>query len=768
MTQSLANRNVFPQQGSVEWGRLLSSIVEVSVGMLSRYAAGGVDSYTAIVGQALCNNFTLAPLGRRHVEEALKGLTYFKSYEDVFWFGFGINHLVRSLVATEQGASCLALCGALSECYHGSVPAELMAEMARNSQAPDELRPSVLQWNALIKACAGVFSCTPFPTRIHYFMTLCPTYPVPLDADRLISSPESVAEALWSIGKISRGELASVTVIGRIEAAAYLAAIAEWFFDLSIEIRDEGETLLYSRTQHRTDHIQLSIVFQSQPATLPSSSVHSLPPLSLQTVDRTYVLRDCEDMLRHENGLHQIYRSGRIEWKHALSSAFGSDLKKLLTVPRAFGLALGNAARILRAIVDLEDDIPCEISKWNEVYCDSSHGEGFIENTISWFPELGGLRTYMEEGLRVSYAHAKTMYEANLSQIGLACLCSLCKDVWTDEEDDRYADYDDDRYCCVVIVDTIIDLARCLSITGLSENLNPTRRGFELFYNHHLNTRIKRSSLRDLYHGIGPILFSLRIQRSVDDNGDQTYMKSSFRILELFTGQNIEIARVQDATAMCDAGLCAHLNILRELSDSGQNLGRITIVPGRIEFKAKVYDHIGDSASNSFRFDDGTSLLNRRTRIDKILSSNYDHVTMLAKESVDQLTVWFALKDTTNPSAETMKVGPRSVATSLSEIRGLVVCKRRQCPTIQDMVLTDISATYQKVHIYGKDIDVFRSSKLSRFALCGSPNNIGAGRILLVDQECFSCSIKTILRLHNEIVSDNSDDRMVLVLGPSR
>ncbi|KAL8775643.1 MAG: hypothetical protein Q9209_000139 [Squamulea sp. 1 TL-2023] len=630
MTQSLANRTVFPQQGSVEWGRLFSSIVEVSVGVLSRYAASGVDSYTAIVGQALCNNFSLAPLGRRHVEDALKGLTYFRSYGDVLWFGIGINHLIRSLVATEQGASCLALCGALSECYAGSVPAEMMAEMARYSQAPDALRPSVSQWSALIKACAGVFSCTAFPKRIQHFMTLCPTYPEPRGEDRPISNPESVAEALWAIGKISRGELASVTVIGRIEAAAYLAAIAEWFFDLSLEIRDEGETLLYSTSLHHAANVQLSIIFQSQPTTQPSLPGYHPSPLSLQTVGKTYVLKDYEELFRYPHSNLHIYRSGRLDWKHALSSVFGSDFKKLLTVSRAFGLALGNAARILKAIASPQDGIPPEISALNEVFCDSSYGGGFIENLIHWFPELQGLRTYMEEGLRVSYTHAKTMYEANVSQISSVCLCSLCKDVWTGKEDEEEEGREvkdvDDRYCCVVLVDAIIDIARCLSVTELSENLYPTRRGFELFYDKRLDTRMAPSSLRDRFHGIGPIIFALYIRGPVDD------LKSSFRVLELFTGQNLDsVENFKAASAICDAGLCAHLNILRELSDSGQNLGRITIVPGRIEFQAKLYDYVKDAGSVTGMRDDDCLYPRLQDLLDRLLSTNFNESRSLSK-----------------------------------------------------------------------------------------------------------------------------------------
>ncbi|KAL8783531.1 MAG: hypothetical protein Q9213_004577 [Squamulea squamosa] len=125
--------------------------------------------------------------------------------------------------------------------------------MAKYSQAPDELRPSVMQWNALIKACAG-----------------------------------------------------------------------------------------------------------SQPTTLPSLPRYHPSPLSLQTVGKTYVLKE---LFRYEHSNLHISRSGRLDWKHALSSVFGSDFKKLLTVSRAFGLALGNAARILKAIASPEAGIPPEIYK---------------------------------------------------------------------------------------------------------------------------------------------------------------------------------------------------------------------------------------------------------------------------------------------------------------------------------------------------------------------------------------------------------------------
>lgn len=49
--------------------------------------------------------------------ESMGKLKSFSAFGDVVWFGVGVRHVLRSLVNTSQGASCVALCAALAECH---------------------------------------------------------------------------------------------------------------------------------------------------------------------------------------------------------------------------------------------------------------------------------------------------------------------------------------------------------------------------------------------------------------------------------------------------------------------------------------------------------------------------------------------------------------------------------------------------------------------------------------------------------------------------
>jgi len=125
LTRRLGNRS-FQQQGQVDWVSLSWTSVNFSLGILARLSAASVDPYTVTVGHFIGSNFDLSRNGRLNIEEALKGLRYFKGMGDALWFGFGIQHLVRAISVTDQGATFVALCANLSECFEEEIAAEIL------------------------------------------------------------------------------------------------------------------------------------------------------------------------------------------------------------------------------------------------------------------------------------------------------------------------------------------------------------------------------------------------------------------------------------------------------------------------------------------------------------------------------------------------------------------------------------------------------------------------------------------------------------------
>ncbi|KAG7127360.1 UDP-galactose transporter 1 like protein [Verticillium longisporum] len=114
--------NSFAQQGSMDWVGLSSRSVHFTMDVLSRFMAAGVQPFTIVVGQEVARHLPLAesgqevarhlPLaesGQRNVQDALDHLASYQSIGSVLWFGFGLRGLARTLGATAEGRSPLAL-----------------------------------------------------------------------------------------------------------------------------------------------------------------------------------------------------------------------------------------------------------------------------------------------------------------------------------------------------------------------------------------------------------------------------------------------------------------------------------------------------------------------------------------------------------------------------------------------------------------------------------------------------------------------------------
>lgn len=114
----------------MDWVGLSSRSVHFTMDVLSRFMAAGVQPFTIVVGQEVARHLRLAESGQRNVQDALDHLASYQSIGSVLWFGFGLRGLARTLGATAEGRSLLALCAALGESFHedyaASVPHHLV------------------------------------------------------------------------------------------------------------------------------------------------------------------------------------------------------------------------------------------------------------------------------------------------------------------------------------------------------------------------------------------------------------------------------------------------------------------------------------------------------------------------------------------------------------------------------------------------------------------------------------------------------------------
>ena len=156
-------QSMFSQQGSLDWVALTNTSVSFSVGVLNCCSAAGVDPYTVIVGQAIAKNLQLGPVSMENVQHALVDLKSYGGLGNVLWFGFGIKSLICALGTTDEGRSLLAICAALSECYHEDIAAEVMHNVVLLHNPPGALTLATSEWLSLMRACSGIFATTKFP-----------------------------------------------------------------------------------------------------------------------------------------------------------------------------------------------------------------------------------------------------------------------------------------------------------------------------------------------------------------------------------------------------------------------------------------------------------------------------------------------------------------------------------------------------------------------------------------------------------------------------
>ena len=530
----------FPQTGSWDWVSLGKTVTTFSVNALARYCGAKVNPYTVVVGRAMCKVFQLAPAGRRNMEKALASLKSVSSINSALYFGFGVQSPLHLLAETEEGTCCLAICAALRECYHENVAVEVLLELARSFTAvPGEYMPSSLEWKALLQLCSGALAQTSISIRAEHFMSLFretkTMYCVVSTLHRPCSKPENIAKALLGVAKLSNKELDSITLVGNADAG-WVAAIAEWLFDISVIIFHRDGTVLYSNRDSQNS-FQLSIVFESDPK----------PQTALSISERTYVLEDARLLFEREIREDECCVSGRLEWEKALTGAYPQGFTILLeNAYRPFAVILGSAASIFEAIAEDNPQVPVYFCRQWDAYSTSAYGMGFVENALAWFPELAPLRKYIEQACKNDYKTSVENFNNAVDLLKSRCQCIACLDSW------RRNSYT--SRCLFVLAQTIIRMALALAhVDPMSKDLRPRRAGLDLAYDDQYHRYIKSGVDHQTAGHISHCL-----TYNAFDLGPKRRMRLAF---QLFAGIEIRSPELQDISAYSKNGICLFSNI---------------------------------------------------------------------------------------------------------------------------------------------------------------------------------------------------------------
>src|SRR6266536_3303108 len=85
--------------------------------VVERLVDAGIDPLTIEISLQLSSTFDLSSEAFARMSRAINNLPQFSSVGNLFWFGFGIEHIVRKLAKSTVGVKCLALCGCIAEVF---------------------------------------------------------------------------------------------------------------------------------------------------------------------------------------------------------------------------------------------------------------------------------------------------------------------------------------------------------------------------------------------------------------------------------------------------------------------------------------------------------------------------------------------------------------------------------------------------------------------------------------------------------------------------
>lgn len=420
-----------PNQGQIDWIALANTTVSASVSFLSRMSSAGVDHFTVAVGQAVASNFRMSPLGMHRLDKAIKNLHYVPGIDEALWLGFGINHIVRSMTQTTEGATCLMLCSALSESRTTLLSARVMYELmntySSSSSEAANLTPSLRQWKSLVEVSTGCLSTTPFGTVVDQMVDLIYSSENNIGSRyRLVGNPKHVARVVHALGKLSQGQVATLTISGDCDCG-WIAAVAYWFFDIAVEICDARNQIVYPMGKLPAPPDRKLII-----------ALRSLGSSSLQLVGESYKIENigCELILPLVGRSDDDYLQTRIPWGSVLSQSFEDQGSALLRSDTDFAAAVGSAARILRDCV---------------------------------LPQK-------------SFAEAVNAFQSAQERLLLACQCRNCKVGRAQRRLQVTGDF-----CLPVICRFIIQFALDLSATSIPASLLSCRSGIEDSYEESLD-----------------------------------------------------------------------------------------------------------------------------------------------------------------------------------------------------------------------------------------------------------------------------------------
>ena len=734
LSEHMVAPSSFPQSGQWSWSDLGGKVITGAIAVLSRFSEGGIDPFTTVVGQLVCKEFKLGRAGTSLFLGILRRLQCTSTLGDVLHFGFGVDSIVRNLSATTEGGILVILTAALGECYHENHAADILWELVQiyKPSGSDDRTPSPSQWLAVVRQCSGVLATDEFSKLAEHFMRLHPQNSLISKSDherRGVSSPNSIADALLAVGKVSTRQLESITISGGADAG-WLAALAHRFFNLRVAIYNPKGELLY-RNFDDQGRVQIKVLYEYS-----HREAEGEKEEEVEVLGRLFRLSDAADFLQRKDGaLGSALLCGRVPWQNALSLTFGPAFRKLMESPTIFGQLVGAAARIFEAVAKPEKGIHNETLRACPTYLSSSRGQGLISSSILRFPELLPLRTHMETASNGTFQETQSTYESNLANVKRMCQCTICE-----------AGIDDiilvceESLCLVILTEAIIVLLRAVSSVEAPDDLAPVRAGIESFYDsqivrHQQHLPAPHEVIR---YGQVAFVLDLPFTGGADFFKENATSRRLGDATRLFTGRGIP-RPTRDRSAISVAGICVYLDILINISNHPEALGLCKVIPGKIELAGRSYGSAEDISDFELG---GMEYRRRREHGDapkplddpSSLIAGYHSFSVAAQPSVNGLLVGLLVN---HPSTASILLGPARLTNGILEASGLIRCAHRSQPTSKRR--SSDSAAARQIHLdEGLPVWKFHGSLLSQIVAYSRIQELGY-HVVWKHHECQQC-----------------------------
>ena len=585
----------FVTQGQVDWVAFGNTVVSASLTVFQRLSGAGVQPVTQYACIALAIRLRLGQNGRQRIEEALQRVSGTFSYDQVLYFGFGSQSLIRILQETESGFNLIALCTCLTDTHSEAMSARILGALWDIENYPAEYKPSQSQFIRVLKACSGISLVTTFGSTVDIMLGDLQSQnrgdaremSIPMAA-----ATEDVARVIQALFRLSRGELEHIEVFGGPEAA-FIAALSSWLFDFNVEVRDvDGEVVFTNVGNGQSKQVAIHYVNQ---ATMDAVQLRST----------TFVLGRNEDIFVESSNSHMIHLLIRTPWSNCLKRVFGSTFTACVGFSRQLGAFLGSAARIYSALARSE----LKVSSWSRQryinFLPSSYGLGFVNTVFEVLPELSdvnGLEDIMRQSAEASFEEAIRDLDVSIHDLRKLCSCDLCT------RQGRVTMLSlTSRRCSIVMARTIRQIALTMSSASIEGNILPTVSGLESIYDYNaylwsqplvsrqdeISSALDLESLVDGQEPLEPINSALR-------TGAPLQLTSPLE--EIFLGRNPS-NEVQDheqsQLAFAHSGVCIYIQALRGISCKAELMRRVHVLPGHIQHGTRYYDRILDGSKSS-------------------------------------------------------------------------------------------------------------------------------------------------------------------------